>query len=638
MTGHRSAAPIIPGTAPGASATANACGGVVVLVLAGVPLLITPGLSLHFDVTPKVVLLLVGVSFAAMLTAAYLPGIRKLIDDRRGRMFLSLLALQAVSLAVSTMLSDQAALSLTGSTWRRLGLVSHGGLLVFTLVTAGWLAGHPRRLMFLLRGVALGGGAVALYGALQYFGIDPLLPKEAYHVGEADWAIVRPPATMGHAGYLATFLVAVAFLSAGLWRWDTSAAWRAVGLAAGMLSCVTVLLSGTRGSLLGLLAAGVWLWWWFRPPYRRRAIVIGALIAASLAGFYFSPGGRRLRNRVDWSLEDAEGGARLWLWRDSLRMVARYWAAGAGPETFSAQFPPFQSIELARAYPNLYNESPHNIFLDALTAQGLTGLLVLCGFAAVAFSTLRRAASRDGLLHGFAGAAFLAALASNQFLAFTVPTALYFYFLVAMLVVLPLEGGTSAGRRRWVDRIAVGLAVPLGVVLLGFAVKLATTDHGLLRVRGKAVAGDIQGAIAAYTEVTRTKPKGMESDLWFSRVMAGAAGEAKDPASNLAAWLAGFEAAQRATTASDAPQNAHYNLAAFYSMRNDFERTEAALRSAIEAAPRWYKPHWMLAQVLREAGRLEEALVAAQAAAELNNGEDPEVAATLNELANRTEE
>jgi tetratricopeptide (TPR) repeat protein len=181
-----------------------------------------------------------------------------------------------------------------------------------------------------------------------------------------------------------------------------------------------------------------------------------------------------------------------------------------------------------------------------------------------------------------------------------------------------------------------GLAIPLGLLLLIFAWKLAITDRAMLRVREEAAGGRIREAIAEYEEILRAKPKGMETDLWFSRLMAGTARQTKDPGENLAVWLSGFEAAQRATTASDAPQNAHYNLAAFYSMRNDFERTEMALRDAIDAAPQWYKPRWMLAQVLREAGRLEEALAEAQTAADLNGGENIEVAATLKELKNRT--
>ena len=636
MTEHRSASFVAARETTAESWTTKTCGCTVMLVLAGVALLIAPGVSLHFDVTPKIVLLLCGAAFAAMLPGAYMPGVYKLLADRRGRVFFLLLAALFLSLTVSTTNSDQPVLSLTGSTWRRFGLLSHAGLLLFTFVTAGWLAGRPQRLIYLLRGMALTGMAAALYGSFQYFGVDPFLPKEAYHVGEADWAIVRPPGALGHAGYLATFLVTATFLAAALWRCDTSSVWRAVGLMAAVTCSVGVVLSGTRGAVVGLLVAGLWLWLRFKPRFNTRAILIGALIAASVVGFYYSPGGRRLRNRVDWSLEDAMGGARLWLWRDTFRMGVAHGIVGVGPEMFSAAFPRFQSIELARAYPNLYNESPHNIFLDAFAAQGIPGLLILLGLAALPFWTLRRAASQRGVLTGFAAAAFVAALTSNQFLAFTVPTALYFYFTAATLVVLGLEKETSEPPRRWASRAIPLVAIPLGLTLAVFAVKLAAADRGLLRVRQEAAAGDTQAAIASYDEVLRTKPKGMETDLWFSRLMAGTAGQTKDPAKNLASWLSGFEAAQRATTASDAPQNAYYNLAAFYSMRNDFARTEAALRSAIDSAPKWYKPHWMLAQVLREAGRLQEALSEAEMAVDLNGGENPEVEATLKELANQS--
>ena len=36
-------------------------------------------------------------------------------------------------------------------------------------------------------------------------------------------------------------------------------------------------------------------------------------------------------------------------------------------------------------------------------------------------------------------------------------------------------------------------------------------------------------------------------------------------------------------------------------------RAGISLRSAIECAPNWFKPHWLLAEVLRAGGRMEEA-------------------------------
>ena len=81
-----------------------------------------------------------------------------------------------------------------------------------------------------------------------------------------------------------------------------------------------------------------------------------------------------------------------------------------------------------------------------------------------------------------------------------------------------------------------------------------------------------------------------------------------------------MEAAKRAATASEVRQNAYLNLARFYAARNDFKGTEESLRAAITIAPNWYQPHWMLARILREVGRIEEARGEAALAAELNGG------------------
>ena len=64
-------------------------------------------------------------------------------------------------------------------------------------------------------------------------------------------------------------------------------------------------------------------------------------------------------------------------------------------------------------------------------------------------------------------------------------------------------------------------------------------------------------------------------------------------------------AAQRATQTTEAAFNAYYNLAAFYARENDFAHTEQSLRAAISHAPNWFKTHWMLAQVLEAASRLQ---------------------------------
>ena len=150
------------------------------------------------------------------------------------------------------------------------------------------------------------------------------------------------------------------------------------------------------------------------------------VVMAALA-FYVSPAGDPIRTRVAWAEEDVGGGGRLWLWRDSARLVLDYWLLGSGPETFSNVYPRYQSVELAQAYPDSYYESPHNLLLDAATAQGLPGLAVLLGLVALPLSAARRRGPGEDGPVGLLVASFVAGFVSQQFLIFTIPTSLAFY-------------------------------------------------------------------------------------------------------------------------------------------------------------------------------------------------------------------
>ena len=589
-------------------------------ILALVPLFIAPGIIFYFDVTPKAVVLLFGAAAAAVWFAARESG-AALVRLREGRRLLWLLGTAAAVLVVSTALSTDAALSFGGTNWRRFGLPVELAILVLTAILAAALAAHPQWRRLWLRVIAVAGLAAAVYGILQYFGLDPLIDPRTYHVGEGVWTIVRPPGTLGHADYFGVYLAMVVFLSIAAALSEQSLGWRVTGWAAAGLATTAVVLSGTRAALVGEFAGAVFLAIWMRGRWvRRRRVWIAALVLVSAATvFYLSGPGEKLRTRVHWSVEDRAGGARLLLWRDAARMAAHRWLTGYGPETFSAEFPRFQSTELARAYPEFYHESPHNLLLDVQAGQGIVGLLAVAGLFAVGFRAAFRARVQEPLSAGALAAALTAALVSQQFTSLIAPTAFYTYAIVAMLVSL---GGRSVpNRSRW----AAALAVPLAVFFCYIGVKLWMGDHSLEMARRKIESGDVAGAMKDYARSRSLQPGGAGSDLWYSRRMSSAGRDRT-------AWDDAFAAAVRATRTSDDHQNGWYSLAAFYASRNDLPRTESSLRQAIACAPKWFKPHWTLAQVLRLAGRLREAEEEAAIAADLNGGHNAEVAQTLKDI------
>jgi O-antigen ligase len=299
-----------------------------------IPLAIAPGLLFYFDVTPKVVVLLTGTAAALLMMPK-----RKAPVPSLSKWFLALLAIYGFALLVSTIRSTDWQLSLMGANWRRFGLLSHITALSFAAVALFTLAGRPEARLLLLRAIAGGGLIASGYGTLQYFGHDPWLPNGSYTIGEGEWAIVRPPATLGHASYAATCYLFAIFAGLGVARTDARRIWRSIGTAATVIGTFAIVLSGTRAAVLGLLAGSAGLVLFSPPRWKGRAAALGLIALASFGVFYYSPAGERLRARMRWSIEDAQGGARLLLWRDSLRMAAAHPILGWGPETFTREFP-----------------------------------------------------------------------------------------------------------------------------------------------------------------------------------------------------------------------------------------------------------------------------------------------------------
>jgi tetratricopeptide (TPR) repeat protein len=265
------------------------------------------------------------------------------------------------------------------------------------------------------------------------------------------------------------------------------------------------------------------------------------------------------------------------------------------------------------------------MFLDALSERGLPGLLVLAGLCGVGFWCARRPG-----LPAVLGASLVAAMVSQQFTVFIVPTALYFYLTVAALVALTVPAGLAP--REGGRRLRTAVPVLLAGCLLWYAARLAVSDLYLAVTKRLLDGGGIREAAATYERARRWHLPGASADLWYSRAMAAAASNSGDLLTRLEAAQRAMDAARRAAAHSENRANALYNLAIFHAAANDFEGTVAALRAAIQAAPQWFKPHWTLAQTLALAGRWDEAEAEAARAAELNGGRNPEVAETLDNI------
>src|SRR3984957_12640459 len=563
----------------------------VSLIAALVPLLITTGVLAYFDVTPKITILLLGVALMLLQVGANSCNVRALWGATSGRWLAGLLTAEWIVFAIASLLSSNRALSLDGGSWRRLGLIPETGLLVFVLLASGWLAAQEDRVRRLLRVVAGSGALAACYGIAQYLGWDPWLPAGAYQVGEGVLTIVRPPGALGHADYFAAWLVVVLFFAIALDRIEDNWRYRAGAMTAAGLAAISIILSGTRAAMLGACVGGVALLLARRGRIRMRSVAIGLLCTAIVAGFFFSPAGLKLRARLHWSIEDSRGGARLLLWRDSMQMSAHRPLVGFGPETFATEFPRFESIQLASAYPDFYHESPHNMFLDTLAAQGMLGLLALIGLCILGAWSAIHAWRSGNALGPPLGAAFVGLLVTQQFTAFVFTTALYFHLLVALLVVIawPRWKPAPVGPPRPLVLVPVVLA---SLIFAAYTTRLVMADRALAITWQRIAESDVAGASAAYRSVEAWDRWGATSDLSYSRAMQQAAMATPIFSTRLAARQEALEAGVRAVRSAEDRHNAWYNLAQLLAAQNDASGAERALRNAIAWAPHWFKPHW----------------------------------------------
>ena len=597
-------------------------------IVFAIPLAFAPRFLFYYDVTPKAAAVLVGAAIL-LLSAAFKPQTSlSFMTSRFGRWNAGLTAAFVLLTVLATAASPVVSLALNGSNWRRYGAVEQIATVFCAFLVAALARSSPKHLTATLRALCVAGILAALYGITQYFGIDPFLSPATYLDGEGSYQIVRPPGPLGHSDYFAAFLLWPIFVGIGLWTVEPRRT-RWLGGAAALTGILALVLAGSRGALLGLVAGGAILMGRVRPRIRTVAASF-AICAVVGTCFYLSPAGARLRARAFWISEDTAGGARLLLWRDSLHMSAgRLWT-GFGSDNFVAEFPQFQSPELARAYPAFYHESPHNMFMDTLTGQGVVGVILLAlwivlgiGAALRAPPSLRPIAT--ALLAGLA-----ATVVAQQFVVFIVPTAFMFYLGIGLLAGLgPSETPIIAKP----VRAAMAFCSVVAAMFLATAgYHLVAADITLARVRNSLDAGNIDRAAQLWESAKKQRSTGVTADLYFSRRWATAASATHDPIQKIRLVNLAIETARAATTVPEQRQNAWYNYAMLASAMQDPATVESSLRSAASAGPRWFKPHWTLSRLLFATGRTDEARKEALLALDLDGNKDPEVTTTTAEI------
>src|SRR5580658_8940764 len=129
---------------------------ILLVVLAGiVPLLITPGLLFHYDITPKIAVIAFVAAIGLMRPRSLANGICALWNRQCGRWLCMLAGTQIVWLAVCSALSTRPWFSLLGTNWRRMGFVTLFSLVVCTVLVAGDLCLSASGIAIVLRATSV---------------------------------------------------------------------------------------------------------------------------------------------------------------------------------------------------------------------------------------------------------------------------------------------------------------------------------------------------------------------------------------------------------------------------------------------------------------------------------------------------
>lgn len=578
---------------------------ILVLIIAGTPLAILPSRLETYDTTPKLTILYLSAALLLWRPGGWWSGTARLWRAPIGRAFYSLLILGAASLLISSAFSNDPWLSLTGTVWRRLGAINQMIIFFTGAAIAGCVYRDRKTVKTVMLAMEAAGAIASVYAILQYAGWDPLISKSLYILG-SNPGVVRPPATLTQATYFATFLLPAMLIALGFRLRESYSRRKRVHEIVLLLSIAALVLSGTRSALLGLAAGGSALMYVERSRVANwrtlaRAAYWALAFAVVAAVFLLLPPGKSVRVRLAQWATDRAGGPRLLVWRDSLPLFWQHPGSGIGPELFEAEFRRTQSLELARAFPDHYHESPHNLFLETAIGQGAMGLGVWVALLGMACCCGIMCCREGDFEAGPLSAALIAMLTSLQFCPLTMTNELYLMVLTATLVALAARR-VAPDSHSLVAPIVRTRVFSVALVLIASAYVAQASLYAL--AESHASHGDLAGAGRSFGTARKFPMPG--PNLAVSRQIASLAPRFSPPVRE-EALAAAKQAAAAAELGSAERFDALYQSAMLAIISRDLPRAETKLRATIDCAPTWYRPRMALACVLWWEGRNQEA-------------------------------
>ncbi len=335
------------------------------------------------------------------------------------------------------------------------------------------------------------------------------------------WSGYRVGSTLDNPSFLAGYLIFSIFL--GWWLASEPVARRDKWLlwAITILNVVVLILTRTRGALLGLiigwLTSAVFLI--FHKPTRKQALYwFGILAVLALGVWLFDP--ETLRRIQETSLADPSVRSRLMIWSIAWHGFAARPIGGWGFENFNAVaniwYNPAQMIF---SYGETFADKAHNLPLEYLTTLGAGGLIAYLGMfvtlAAVMWRQYKKGITDFLNVAIFIGMWF-AYLISLSFLFDQLLTFLFFALTVAFLHTRAKEGCDARTNPLSAGRYGLLIILLLASGYFGFLKPLTVSadDHQAVSIFNE---NPVQGEAIFQKALAWSGP-------WYADVMAEEAG------------------------------------------------------------------------------------------------------------------
>jgi O-antigen ligase len=325
----------------------------------------------------------------------------------------------------------------------------------------------------------IAGSIVMFIGVLQKFNQNLLLNQGSDRVAS----------TLGNAIYVGGYGLFLFFVSMLLASREKRFWLKLLYGGFSVLALFGLFFSGTRGSVLGILAglSTVLIAYSFllksNPPLRRVAFYLIAfivLLSGSLFIFRHNPIIANLPavgRLLSTSLTNGSSDTRKIAWKIGIEGWQERPIFGWGPNNFFYAFNQFynpRSLEFG--YGETWFDNAHNIIINTLTVQGIFGLLTYLAIFVLAILTLWQSKDREQRLHLIAwGTGFLVAHLVQNITVFENPTSyLYFVFWLALVnrlgsplfLAVTTAPGVSPAKDRSVGPLAIGSILLVGAALI----------------------------------------------------------------------------------------------------------------------------------------------------------------------------